>query len=892
MTLKDDPADNRNVETRLAPSATKAHQAQPPAKCRLVKTNPCLVPSSLNFGDVQTGEKVGGLAGVCNWNGSSHVTAAVENDNSGGRFSGFSLTIYDVEWGYPDPGDGNGGLRHPRPRWQLVEVATGDGSQPLTVEPGQTVGVSLFFTAPDWPTGKPFTADIRILSDGAVAATIPVAATVQAAPDVWPSWGLATPLGIEMRSFSSTDPLNGVFRAGHVNDVLVHKVSGALLAGTDAAGLWLLIPPGSSVGISGFGIGGSAAGPLTLSWDSNIVRCLCQGPDSPDHVYVGTDGVLFEIPYGNWRDISPSGVGNIFRIVVSVGSPRHVVVASSGGVFWSNVPQPGSAYQWNQVSRQTNGQPFPAGVYSGLATGPSGSIVVAAWGADAGSGHYGIFYGDWSSGDLVLTRSVLPASGGVPFGWGMGRTSLASSPQNPSVMYAVSAKTDGGNIYAVLASTDGGQTWSQRTIPSAPSANQGSYNNCISVSPSAASVVALGWQKHFVSRDGGQSWQLFDSHAGFTALHDDVHAVYFDPTRPPQERLYVCSDGGVALTTDGGQTFDSSLNRYLANLECYASIPRNFWGSLSVRGDILATGLQDNGNVYCARTSGQGHGPWVQVPDGTGDGGWVALIATGQLITNGGSSASWPRSDIPFNFDNEAPAASDRPVSVAAVPAGGIFAMEPILAPVYGNLSGQKMYAVGSQSQTVYGLFADSNGGNLHWEQVGTVTSDAASDSISVLAPLDDGTSVLVGTNAGRLFLLQPSTGGSTSGQKLAIFQGTANRMVFASPTLAFVTLNRGSSGALLRFDGTAWSSADSGLPEGPYYGLARDAYGRIWTCTDDRVFVSRDYGFTWKDASFGLPRRPHCADLRHNFAQQDSQELYLSTYGASVWVTTVPAKP
>jgi hypothetical protein len=98
---------------------------------------------------------------------------------------------------------------------------------------------------------------------------------------------------------------------------------------------------------------------------------------------------------------------------------------------------------------------------------------------------------------------------------------------------------------------------------------------------------------------------------------------------------------------------------------------------------------------------------------------------------------------------------------------------------------------------------------------------------------------------------------------------------------------NTNGAGYILCFDGTAWGVADSDLPGANLFGLARDGYSRTWRCTDDKVWVSLDDGFSWKDASRGLPKRPHCAELRYNFAQQNSPLLYLSTYGRSVWCTS-----
>jgi hypothetical protein len=160
-----------------------------------------------------------------------------------------------------------------------------------------------------------------------------------------------------------------------------------------------------------------------------------------------------------------------------------------------------------------------------------------------------------------------------------------------------------------------------------------------------------------------------------------------------------------------------------------------------------------------------------------------------------------------------------------------------------------------------------------------------AGDIINYVAAMDDGTSVLAGTINGLLFLLRPSPTGAASGQKLvAPAQGKVNRIVFASATLAFAV----SGVSILRFDGSAWNVVGTSLPGGPYNGLARDGYNRTWTCTDDKVFVSRDDGLTWKNASVGLPQQVHCRDLRYNFAQQNPPLLYLATSGHSVWVTSV----
>jgi hypothetical protein len=55
-----------------------------------------------------------------------------------------------------------------------------------------------------------------------------------------------------------------------------------------------------------------------------------------------------------------------------------------------------------------------------------------------------------------------------------------------------------------------------------------------------------------------------------------------------------------------------------------------------------------------------------------------------------------------------------------------------------------------------------------------------------------------------------------------------------------------------------------------------------IYVTTDAKVYASADFRLTWSDVSGGLPKLPHCSDLR--FAQdQDGHYLYLTTFGRSV---------
>src|SRR5260370_35453704 len=82
-------------------------------------------------------------------------------------------------------------------------------------------------------------------------------------------------------------------------------------------------------------------------------------------------------------------------------------------------------------------------------------------------------------------------------------------------------------------------------------------------------------------------------------------------------------------------------------------------------------------------------------------------------------------------------------------------------------------------------------------------------------------------------------------------------------------------------------SRPDSGLPNETFYALACDsttATPTIFAATDTHLFSSYDLGGSFRSASQGLPARPHCADLRFVLHPVGVRDLYLGTYGRSLF--------
>ena len=913
-----------------------------------------LLATAFDFTDVRPDATVESEAGISVWPvaHSGRVFARVVDDSSGGRLTVSALTVYDrvalAPEGQP-PGSG--------PMSRLVPVTWSDGTA-VSVRRGQALGVRLRYTAGPGVAGGRSHATVEVVADGAVVAGLTAGAS-DAEIDPTIQWSIANQWGIQLTPNAGpeevVDPLAGAWMAGHVQCALVlgpaaELDAGLVLAGTNGGGIWQIDQTTQEVGQP-------QAQSLTDDWqDTPFINALCQGPYGPEHIYAAAWGLkrgslreTTNLSPGDptihqWREINlPPDLAAwsfseyapvITQIVVTNSAPRRIVISvaffdvPATGLYWATIPAPGGVYAWTPVTAMADGSPFQADSYF-VAAGAGDRIIAAGAGT--------IFWGDWSAQGLLMNRADIQFGANlfpVPMGW----TSVAVAPSDPGVQYAVAAVVNnnsylhGPPMLGVFKSTDNGQAWvalqadiGGQHLPQA-AGFQGTYNNCIAVSPFDPEVVAVGWESgHFVSRDGGQTFSGFSD----PSLHADVHGLYFDPWRGG-ERLYICSDGGICLTADRGATFDSSFNRNLANLQCYATYAtRDFYGTLDATSQFIAAGLQDNGNVYCLLPPWDTDDPqtldyfpfttpWMQA--GGGDGGGVLLLPTSQLCFNEEGrpyqGMTIENAFPPYNFPFQ-PATI--PVQVfafmdaAGIPSPG---MVRVPEPSYANARGELMYAVAAPygSLIVCGLFSDDEGGNLHWEEVGTIGSDKPEDAIAALAPLPDGSQILVATRKGLSALLVPVPGDEVvSASPVPINagapQGLFTRIVFPTPETAFAAYNWSNGGIVLGYDGQSWQPTAGRPPVSQYfndgiYGLAVNkgfASGAvspplIFASTNDAVYVSRDRSATWLNCSVGLPACPQGADIQCADGPAETSTgkplggtvLYLGTWGRSVWMASL----
>ena len=136
----------------------------------------------------------------------------------------------------------------------------------------------------------------------------------------------------------------------------------------------------------------------------------------------------------------------------------------------------------------------------------------------------------------------------------MSRISLAVAPSNHDAVFALVANA-GDSLKAVYGSTDGGDNWTTVTT-SATIDLYGAYTANIAVDISTTDVLYVSGVDLYKCVLSGGTWSVTDVGSAF---HPDNHAFATHPTN--NLKIYAGSDGGIYRSTDGGATWDDTINR-------------------------------------------------------------------------------------------------------------------------------------------------------------------------------------------------------------------------------------------------------------------------------------------------------------------------------------------
>ena len=618
--------------------------------------------------------------------------------------------------------------------------------------------------------------------------------------------------------------------------------------------------------------------------ESLNVGALAIDPNDPDVLYCGTGesnlsadsypGVgLYKSTNGgkSWSVVArPKQNGippRIAAIAVDPFNSKHVLI---GGVAHNYPSEP-----------HIDGQ---AGLYESTDAGSTWKLLTFVSAAEYRC--HAIIFHPSSRGTIYVTvteqgadngiwrstnggKNWLHLTQGLPSSELFNRTSLAIAPSKPAVLYAQAADSN-GRVMGVFRTDNGGNTWRpihgnafnyRRAIGgfSSEYEQQMTYNNTIAVHPTDPDHVLCGGVDLHLTTDGGKNWQLVTKWDKKRGESDYAHADHHCLLMPAKNagRVYDMNDGGMDVSEDGGNTWSNRSNGLAATMFYGLDVAQS-------NSDCFGGGAQDNGSVIS--TSGKSD-DFFDITGG--DGGFLVFDPKDEnhiyaSIYNLGIYR-YPSAENTWE-DVSPPASDDEKNSVWMA----YIAMDP------------------ADSKTVFTgttrVWRTQDDGK-NWQPVSGFL-DGVISAIAI-APADP-KRIYVGTENGSIY--RSLDGGDTwsgdlSSAELPNFKISC---LITKPTNADLVIatvgNFGKSHVYQSQDGClTWQDIDKGqLPDVPHNSLAIPSKrpNEVYVATDVGIFVSTDFGGSWKNLTGNLPTVGVIDIVYHN----QENTLSAATYGRSIW--------
>jgi photosystem II stability/assembly factor-like uncharacterized protein len=453
---------------------------------------------------------------------------------------------------------------------------------------------------------------------------------------------------------------------------------------------------------------------------------------------------------------------------------------------------------------------------------------------------------------------------GLPDPARFGRTSLAISPSNPSVVYAFASDEASGQrdlLLGVFRSDNGGDSWKSIGGTHFKKEGQISYGNSIAVHPQDPNVVICGGVDLHLSKNGGKSWTKvtqWDADRGTARYaHADHHALLMPATAPG--RIYSMNDGGMDVSENSGAAWTNRSNGLAAtmyyDMDVAQSDGRNYGG-----------GAQDNGTLV---TTDGGSNDHFEILGG--DGGWMIY----DPADAGHVYASFYNMGI-YRFRG----GKTTDVSPKVPEKNDIWMCYITMDPSDPN----RVYTGSTR------VWCTTDDG-ASWKAISPSLDGSAISAIEVAAA--DPNRIYVGTENGGVFrsidrgkTWSPDISGATMpGNMITRLETT--KKTGADVLLATVANSGHSHVFRSQNGGLNWTDIDRGqLPDLPHHAVLvkPDDTNVMFVANDAGVYVSRDQGATWSNMSGNLPS-VMVIDLVY---QETDKMLYAATYGRSLWRTKV----
>ncbi len=489
----------------------------------------------------------------------------------------------------------------------------------------------------------------------------------------------------------------------------------------------------------------------------------------------------------------------------------------------------------------------------------------------------------------------------------IGRIALGISKTNSNILYTLmSNNADNGIVTYFYISENSGSTWNSIDLPDIligktpygkntkagiGIGSQGYYNLNIAVDPEDSNTVYLGAVILLkgIRNPRSKNWAFKDVGRN---IHTDHHAFAFHPT--DNMTIFSGNDGGIYKSTDGGITWDDTINEGLCITQC------EFMDQHPDSDAVVIIGTQDNGTLQFRNN------PAFYFCDGS-DGGFAAIDPKNpNIIYHNRYCATIWRSDEGGMFGKYEEGGSWKQLHSPQGPHGlslfyPPFALDP---------SDSNNIAFGTENMCFY------DQGQNSWKNICIgLDRDEFVSAINYVAS----NLIYAGTTSGKLFLFEKINNEWTNSKlesnndisipdqyiwNIATY-GENNRYIKNKTIIvALGGFNTGNDpsrvwrGEIFDDDKTIkWKNISgninandtSYLPNCPANAIAIDSNpDTIYVGTDIGVFRTTDGGESWKSFGVGLPR---CAvlDMRllHHKDDHDHNSMHLLrviTHGRGMW--------
>jgi photosystem II stability/assembly factor-like uncharacterized protein len=478
------------------------------------------------------------------------------------------------------------------------------------------------------------------------------------------------------------------------------------------------------------------------------------------------------------------------------------------------------------------------------------------------------------------------AGKGLPGGvWG--KVGVAVAPSEPRRVYAVIEAERGG----LFRSDDGGETWALASGHRALR-QRAWYYSTLTVDPRNPDVVWFPQVPMLKTVDGGKTIRSVEG-----IHHGDHHDVWIDPGNP--KRMIAANDGGVDVSTDGGETWHAPTLpiSQLYHVAADNSVPYRVFGAMQDLGTA-------SGPSNSLSRAGIAHGDWHTV--GGGEAGHAVadpsdpnVVYAGEYLgiltrydrrtrqarnvsawpdNPSGHGAAFPR----YRFQWTAPIAVSPHDPATVYHAGNVLFRTSDGGQSWTPISGDLTRDDKTKQRWSGGPITGDNTGAEYYGTIFAVAESPREKGL-IWAGSDDGL-VHVTRDGGKTWANVTANvpglpeWGTVAGIEPSPFDAAAAYLVVDAHRMDDTRPHLWKTADY----GKTWKSLAAALPRDVYLHAVREDPKKkslLYVGTEKGVSYSPDDGVTWRDLKLNLP-----TVAVHDLVVKDD-DLVVGTHGRSIWV-------